>query len=115
MIQVCVSILQRWSSVRLSRTSRASWSHSSGPPLALAGPRQTLCLPNIQEINSLGWSQFQAAELICPDRWDGSRSVTLLGYLAHTQIDHTDRLIDQVVYRLYGLTEEEITVVEDAH
>ena len=29
-----------------------------------------------------------------------------------TQIDHTDRLIDQVVYRLYGLTEEEIAVVE---
>ena len=24
----------------------------------------------------------------------------------------TDRLIDQVVYRLYGLTEEEIAVVE---
>ncbi|MCB9140939.1 MAG: Eco57I restriction-modification methylase domain-containing protein [Anaerolineales bacterium] len=29
-----------------------------------------------------------------------------------TQIDRTDRLIDQVVYRLYGLTEEEIAVVE---
>ena len=26
----------------------------------------------------------------------------------------TDRLIDQVVYRLYGLTEEEIAVVEGA-
>lgn len=24
----------------------------------------------------------------------------------------TDRLVDQVVYRLYGLTEEEIAVVE---
>ena len=31
-----------------------------------------------------------------------------------TQIEHTDRLIDQVVYRLYGLTEEEIAVVEGA-
>ena len=29
-----------------------------------------------------------------------------------TQLDGTDRLIDQVVYRLYGLTEEEIAVVE---
>ena len=29
-----------------------------------------------------------------------------------TQIERTDRLIDQVVYRLYGLTEEEIAVVE---
>ena len=32
-----------------------------------------------------------------------------------TQIERTDRLIDQVVYRLYGLTEAEIVVVEDAH
>ena len=29
-----------------------------------------------------------------------------------TQIERTDRLIDQVVYRLYGLTEEEIALVE---
>jgi len=29
-----------------------------------------------------------------------------------TQLARTDRLIDQVVYRLYGLTEEEIAVVE---
>ena len=28
------------------------------------------------------------------------------------QLAKTDRLIDQVVYRLYGLTEEEIGVVE---
>jgi len=28
------------------------------------------------------------------------------------QLGKTDRLIDQVVYRLYGLTEEEIGVVE---
>ena len=30
----------------------------------------------------------------------------------NTQIDRTNRLIDQVVYSLYGLTEEEIAVVE---
>ena len=29
-----------------------------------------------------------------------------------TQIERTDRLIDEVVYRLYGLTAEEIAVVE---
>ena len=28
------------------------------------------------------------------------------------KIDDTDRLIDQIVYRLYGLTEEEIAIVE---
>ena len=38
----------------------------------------------------------------------------LQGELAavRTRIERTDRLIDQVVYRLYGLTEEEIAVVE---
>jgi hypothetical protein len=35
------------------------------------------------------------------------------GYLALVnRITATDRLIDEVVYRLYGLTEEEIAVVE---
>ncbi|MGA9098380.1 MAG: hypothetical protein WB392_05550 [Methanotrichaceae archaeon] len=28
------------------------------------------------------------------------------------RIEKTDRLIDQIVYRLYGLTEEEIGIVE---
>ena len=30
------------------------------------------------------------------------------------RIEATDGLIDQVVYRLYGLTEEEIRVVEES-
>ena len=30
------------------------------------------------------------------------------------QIDQTDREIDQMVYELYGLTEEEIRIVEEA-
>jgi hypothetical protein len=30
------------------------------------------------------------------------------------QIDATDRAIDQMVYQLYGLTEEEIAIVEGA-
>ena len=31
-----------------------------------------------------------------------------------TQIDPTDREIDRMVYALYGLTEEEIAIVEEA-
>ncbi|HHT9138238.1 MAG TPA: hypothetical protein ACFYEK_13480 [Candidatus Wunengus sp. YC60] len=31
----------------------------------------------------------------------------------HRQIDATDRQIDQLVYELYGLTEEEIKIVEE--
>ena len=30
------------------------------------------------------------------------------------QIDATDRQIDQLVYELYGLTEDEISIVEEA-
>ena len=30
------------------------------------------------------------------------------------QIDATDRQIDQLVYQLYGLTDEEIRIVEEA-
>ena len=32
---------------------------------------------------------------------------------ADAQIDATDRQIDQLVYELYGLTEEEIAIVEE--
>jgi hypothetical protein len=31
-----------------------------------------------------------------------------------TDIDATDRQIDQLVYELYGLTDEEIRIVEEA-
>jgi hypothetical protein len=31
------------------------------------------------------------------------------------QLAHTDRLIDQIVYRLYGLTADEVAVMEEAH
>jgi len=30
------------------------------------------------------------------------------------QIERTDELIDEIVYELYGLTDEEIAIVEDA-
>ena len=30
------------------------------------------------------------------------------------EIDHTDKEIDQMVYELYGLTQEEIEIVENA-
>ncbi|MEA2046197.1 MAG: hypothetical protein U9N48_06730 [Euryarchaeota archaeon] len=31
-----------------------------------------------------------------------------------TRIEETDRLIDEIVYKLYGLTDEEIGIVEQA-
>jgi len=34
--------------------------------------------------------------------------------MRQAQIDATDRQIDQLVYELYGLTEEEIQIVEEA-
>ena len=34
--------------------------------------------------------------------------------LLQRQIDTTDKQIDQLVYELYGLTEEEIRIIEDA-
>ena len=40
-----------------------------------------------------------------------SAAVNVLGPL-ETRIAMTDKLIDQIVYKLYGLTEAEIAVVE---
>jgi len=37
----------------------------------------------------------------------------LLSYALQRQIDATDRQIDRLVYELYGLTEEEIKIVEE--
>jgi hypothetical protein len=34
--------------------------------------------------------------------------------LTQRQIDTTDKLIDQLVYELYGLTNEEIRIVDEA-
>ncbi len=34
--------------------------------------------------------------------------------LMHRQISETDRQIDQLVYELYGLTKDEIKIVEEA-
>ena len=34
--------------------------------------------------------------------------------LIHRQIDATDKQIDRLVYELYGLTDEEIRIVEEA-
>ena len=38
----------------------------------------------------------------------------LYARIARPYNDSTDWLIDQVVYRLYGLTDEEIKIVEDS-
>jgi hypothetical protein len=34
--------------------------------------------------------------------------------MSRHQIDATDRQIDQLVYQLYGLTDDEIRIVEEA-
>ena len=40
-------------------------------------------------------------------------SVATLGLLL-ARIEETDRLIDEIVYKLYGLTDEEIGIVDKA-
>lgn len=60
---------------------------------------------------SLGWSAEGYAAFV--SLLAGKRVVTLAVeriYMAHAPA--TDWLIDEVVYRLYGLTEEEIAMVE---
>ena len=42
--------------------------------------------------------------------WEGPRRWAAI----QRQIDATDRQIDQFVYELYGLTDDEIRIVEDA-
>jgi DNA-binding CsgD family transcriptional regulator len=44
----------------------------------------------------------------------GSRSSNPAARPSSAQIDATDRQIDRLVYRLYGLTDEEIAIVEEA-
>ena len=52
--------------------------------------------------------------LTAPD--DAKRAVEALIERYASQADHyaTDRLIDRLVYDLYGLTDEEIAIVEEA-
>jgi len=42
-----------------------------------------------------------------------SEASWLLSHALQRQIDATDRQIDRLVYELYGLTEEEIKIVEE--
>jgi hypothetical protein len=42
------------------------------------------------------------------------RETTARAEELEAQIEHTDELIDEIVYELYGLTDEEIEIVEDA-
>ena len=47
------------------------------------------------------------------ERWAGTRIEWERTVIGH-QIAATDKQIDRLVYELYGLTEEEIRVVEEA-
>lgn len=53
-------------------------------------------------------SSLEASELL---KDEFGKSVDKLQPLRE-RIEETDRLIDQIVYRLYGLNEEEIAIVE---
>ena len=47
-----------------------------------------------------------------PEAWEMNGKVRRNKQLYQRQIKATDRQVDALVYDLYGLTEEEITVVE---
>ncbi len=60
---------------------------------------------------------FVLAEACAPTSRRSSVGETAAAWVAElaaarTRIMRTDELIDQIVYRLYGLTEEEIGIVE---
>lgn len=62
----------------------------------------------IQSTKSIDVSRREPQEAI---KDEFNKSVTKLLPLLE-RIDLTDKLIDQIVYRLYGLTKEEIGIVE---
>jgi type I restriction-modification system DNA methylase subunit len=77
----------------------------------------------IEEFYSLTWSEFEK-ELnknkitllgVTKDDWfDRFARFKKQGFELKTQIDQTDKEIDRMVYELYGLTEEEIQIVENS-
>jgi hypothetical protein len=86
-------------------------------PYVDAGSRST---KHIDE--SLGWDEacFQAFAGMLIGKSSLTPKITAVFREHHApykelvaQIDATDDLIDQVVYRLYGLTEEEVSVISE--
>jgi hypothetical protein len=76
----------------------------------------------IEEFYSLTWSEFEK-ELnknkitllgVTKDDWfDRFARFKKQGFELKTQIDQTDKEIDSMVYELYGLTQDEIQIVEN--
>lgn len=68
-------------------------------------------------INGLGAEEREETQILVAMMPD-PRTQRLMAEVAHNkmiiqqQIDATDKQIDQLVYALYGLTEEEIKIVE---
>jgi len=60
----------------------------------------------------LGQHELIEARLPLSLRWPGRRGATW-GYALQARIDATDRQIDQLVYELYGLTGDEIKIVQE--
>ena len=77
----------------------------------------------IEEFYTLTWSEFEK-ELsknkitllgVSKDDWfDRFDRFKKLALELKTQIDQTDKEIDRMVYELYGLTQEEIQIVENS-
>jgi hypothetical protein len=68
----------------------------------------TICLPRLDPL--------EAGHRSCPSRARkgvSGRVRGIGGQAAAERIRQTDELIDAVVYRLYGLTEEEMAIVEE--
>ena len=79
-----------------SRNSRATW--RTGPGFLKELHKAKVSLSLAEEAEWLGYFTEQQAK----------------AHALQAQINKTDREIDALVYELYGLTEEEIAVVEGA-
>lgn len=75
------------------------------PPIDLSNPSDKLLHDNINKIVSLMLDLHNKLLLACTEH-----EKTII----QRQIDATDREIDRLVYELYGLTEDEIKIVESA-
>jgi hypothetical protein len=51
---------------------------------------------------------------VSPRHWPAESNIELERTVIGHQISATDRRIDRLVYELYGLTDEEIAIVEEA-
>lgn len=118
---------QRWQYEADSRTIARNWTPIYRLPLPLAqGRYYQQALPVLSQFANAGaipggrtrstLQKLQAIRVpVFPPDLDLTPLLELQAELADVrqQIERTDRLIDQIVYRLYGLTAEEIQIVEE--